>query len=92
MAIKMKKRISYRDYLIFSESFQRGEYGSWVSRYTMRKATSDTGNDSPSLQYQFNAVFRTRNEANAYALRKAKERIDKNGLAADRIWPGFPDA
>lgn len=89
----MKKRISYRDYLIFSESFQRREYGSWVAQYTLvHQATSGNRSDSPSHQYQFNAIFRTRNEANAYALRKAKERIDKNGLAADRIWPGFPDA
>ena len=75
----MKKHISYRDYQIFGESFQRREYGSWVAQYTlMRQATSGKGNDFPSHQYQFNAIFRTRNEANAYALRKAKERIDKN--------------
>ncbi len=76
----MKKRISYRDYLIFRESFQRREYGSWIAQYTlMRQATSsDKGNDFPPHQYQFNAIFRTRNEANAYALRKAKDRIDNN--------------
>jgi hypothetical protein len=75
----MKKRISYRDYLIFRESFQRREYGSWIAQYTLvHQATSGKGTDYPPHQYQFNAFFRTRNEANAYALRKAKDRIDKN--------------
>ena len=75
----MKKRISYRDHLIFGESFQRMEYGSRVAQYTLvRQSTSTKGNDLSSHQCQFNAIFRTRNEANAYALRKAKERIDSN--------------
>jgi hypothetical protein len=75
----MRKRTPYRDYLIFSESFQRREYGSRVAQYSLvRAAASGNGSDFPSHQYQFNGIFRTRNEANAYALRKAKERIDKN--------------
>jgi hypothetical protein len=76
----MKKRISYREYLIFGESFQRREHGSWIAQYSLvRQATSSgKGNDFPPHQFQFNAIFRTRNAANAYALRKAKDRIDNN--------------
>jgi hypothetical protein len=75
----MRKRIAYRDHLIFGESFQRMQYGSWVAQYTLvRQATSGKGNDFPSHQHQFNAIFRTKNEADAYALRRAKDRIDKN--------------
>ena len=74
MSHKMKKQISYGNHLIFGESFQRMEYGSWVAQYTLvRRETAAKGNDFPSHQYQFNAIFRTKNEANKYALRKAKE-------------------
>jgi hypothetical protein len=75
----MRKRIAYRDHLIFGESFQRMQHGSWVAQYTLlRQATSGKGNDFPSHQYQFDAIFRTKNEADAYALRRAKDRIDKD--------------
>jgi hypothetical protein len=37
----MRKRIAYRDHLIFGESFQRMQHGSWVAQYTLvRQATS----------------------------------------------------
>ena len=75
----MKKRISYRDHLILGESFQRMEYGSWVAQYTLvRRVTRARRNDFPPHQYQFNAIFRTKNEADKYAVQRAKEWIDKN--------------
>ena len=75
----MKKRIFYGDHLIFGESFQRMEYGSWVAQYTLvRREGPGKGKDYPSHQYQFNAIFRTKNEADKYALQRAKEWIDKN--------------
>jgi hypothetical protein len=75
----MRKRIAYKDHLILGESFQRMEYGSWVAQYSLvRRETLGTRNDFPSHKYQFNAIFRTKNEADKYALRRAKERIDKN--------------
>jgi hypothetical protein len=74
----MKKRAAYRDHLILGESFQRMKYGSWVAQYTLvRRETSGNANDLKH-QYQFNAIFRTKNEADAYALRRAKDRIDKD--------------
>ena len=73
----MRKRIAYKDHLIFGESFQRMEYGSWVAQYTLvRRTTSGEANNCPSHQYQFNAIFRTKNEADTYTLRKARDRID----------------
>ena len=75
----MRKRITYGDHLILGESFQRMEHGSWVARYTLvRRQISGKGNDFPSHQYQFNALFRTKNEADSYALRRAKDWIDNN--------------
>ena len=75
----MRKRIAYRDHLILGESFQRMEYGSWVAQYTLvRRETRGMRTDFPLHQYQFNAIFRTKSEADAYALRRAKEWIDKN--------------
>jgi hypothetical protein len=75
----MRKRIAYRDHLIRGESFQRMEYGSWVAQYTLiRRETRGKRTDFPLHQFQFNAIFRTKSEADAYALRRAKEWIDKN--------------
>jgi hypothetical protein len=75
----MRKRIAYRDHLILGESFRRTEYGSWVARYTLlRRQISGKENDFPSHQFQFNAIFRTKNEADSYALRRAKDWIDNS--------------
>jgi hypothetical protein len=75
----MRKRILYRNHLILGESFQRMRYGSWVAQYTLvRRETNGNVDDLTSHQYQFNAIFRTKSEADAYALRRAKEQIDKN--------------
>jgi len=55
------------------------EYGSWVAQYTLvRRETRGKRTDFPLHQFQFNAIFRTKSEADAYALRRAKEWIDKN--------------
>jgi hypothetical protein len=65
--------------VILGESFQRMRHGSWVAQYTLvRRETNGNVNDLPSHQYRFDAIFRTKSEADAYALRRAKERIDKN--------------
>jgi hypothetical protein len=75
----MKRKISYNHHFIFGESFQRKKHGSWVAQYTLiRRELSGTENDPTSHQHQFNAIFRTENEADEYAVRKAKERIDEN--------------
>ena len=75
----MKNGISYKNCLIRGESFQREKNGPWVPQYTlMRHETGGKGNDFPSSQYQFNEAFPTESEADEYALRRAREWIDRN--------------
>ena len=77
----MKNDISYKNYLIRGESFQRENNGAWIPRYTLtRPKTESTGKESdfPSQQYQFNESFPTESEADEYALGRAREWVDKN--------------
>jgi hypothetical protein len=77
----MKNSISYKDCLIRGESFQREKNGAWIPQYTlMRPKTESTGKgcDFPSHQYQYNEAFPNEAEADAYALRRAKEWVDTN--------------
>jgi hypothetical protein len=74
----MKKSVLYRSHLILGESFQRRNNGSWVGQYTlMRPENAGSDSDFPSHQHQFNAIFRTKREADEYALRRAKEWVDR---------------
>jgi hypothetical protein len=74
----VKLRTVYKNHLIVGESFQRKKNGSWVSQYTLtREESAGNGNDFPSHQYQFNAVFRTEREADEYALQRAQQWIDR---------------
>jgi hypothetical protein len=74
-----KNSISYKNWLVCGESFQREKNGTWVPQYTLiRHETGNKGNDFPSYQYQFNEAFRTESEAEEYALQRAKEWIDRN--------------
>ncbi len=75
----MKTSISYKNYLVQGESFQREKNGTWIPQYTLiRHETGSQGNYFPSQQYQFNEAFPTESEADEFALQKAKEWIDKN--------------
>lgn len=58
------------------------KHGSWVAQYTLvRRELSGTETDPPSHQYQFNAIFRTENEADKYAARKRKS----ESMRTDRL-------
>jgi hypothetical protein len=77
----MKSSISYKNCLIRGESFQREKNGKWVSQYTLTRPKTEStgkGSDFPSHQYQFNEALRTESEADAYAVKRAREWIDKN--------------
>ena len=69
----------YKSWVICGESFQREKDGWWVSQYlaTRNKGESQEYN-FPSQQYQLNDVFPTEDEADEFALFRAKEWIDKN--------------
>ena len=77
----MKNGILYKDCLITGESFQRVKDGPWIPQYHLKRPKTETtgkGSDFPSDQYQFHKDFPTETEADEYALRMAREWIDKN--------------
>ena len=75
----MNNGILYKHHLIRGESFQREKNGTWVAQYTVvRQEGGGKGNGFPSSQYQCNEVFPTESEADEYALRRAKEWVDRN--------------
>jgi hypothetical protein len=75
----MKSSISYKNCVIRGESFQREKNGNWIPQYTLtRQSTRNSGNHFPSQQYQLNEAFTTEGEADAFALQRAREWIDKN--------------
>ena len=75
----MKNSISYKDCLIQSESFQREKNGTWLPQYFLtRHGSGSKGGGFPSYQYQFNEAFPTESEADEYALKQAREWIDRN--------------
>jgi hypothetical protein len=75
----MKSGISYKNCLIRGESFQRERNGKWIPQYSLtRQNTGNSGNQFPSQQYQLNEAFTTEDEADDYALQRAREWIDKN--------------
>jgi hypothetical protein len=75
----MKSNISYKNCLIRGESFQREKNGKWIPQYTLtRQSTRNSGNHFPSQQYQLNEAFTAEDEADAFALQRAREWIDKN--------------
>ena len=74
----MKNSISYKDCVIHGESFQREKNGTWIPQYTLTlPETGSKPTDFPSHQYQFNEAFPTESVADEYALRRAKEWVDK---------------
>jgi hypothetical protein len=75
----VKSTVSYKNYLIRAESFQREKNGKWIPQYTFTRQNIGTkGNDFPSQQYQLNATLPTEDAADDFALQKSMEWIDKN--------------
>jgi len=75
----MRSSISYKNYLIRLESFQREEKGTWVPQYYLaRQSIGSNETDFPSQQYQFNEALQSADEADDFALSKAMKWIDKN--------------
>jgi hypothetical protein len=76
---KMKSTVSYKNYVIRAESFQREKSGDWIPQYNFtRQNIASKGNDFPAQQYQLNEALPTEDAADDFALRKAMEWIDKN--------------
>ena len=74
----MRSGTLYKSWVICGESFQREKDGTWISQYFATQNKDDSREDSfPSQQYQLNNVFPTEDEADEFALFRAKEWIDK---------------
>jgi len=51
----MKSTVSYKNYVIRAESFQREKNGDWIPQYNFtRQNIASKGNDFPAQQYQLN--------------------------------------
>lgn len=78
MERQMKCNISYKNCLIFSDSFQLSQSGSWISRYTLTRQEPDFKyNTNPSHHDRLDKVFGTESEADEFALEDAMHRIDE---------------
>lgn len=74
----MKRDISYKNYLIRSESFQLTQSSSWIPRYILTRLNSNAeGNGAPSHHDRLDKVFWTENEADEFALEDAMRWIDR---------------
>jgi hypothetical protein len=75
--VTVSDNVSYKNYFINCESFQREKHGSWVPQYTISRQVAEPS-DFPSHQYQFSQTYCTKNDADCFATEKAREWIDKN--------------
>ena len=75
----MNRVLTYKNYSVQGESFQREENGAWIPQYTViRQDARAESKDYPSHQYQFNQACDSELEADEFALQKARDWIDKN--------------
>ena len=75
----MKSVVAYKNCLIRSESFQLGQNGSWIPRYTLtRQDNKSKWHGAPSHYDRLDEVFSTEHEANEFALQDAMQWIDKS--------------
>lgn len=74
----MRSANPYKSWLLFGESFQRESHGPWTSQYLAAQGDGAArGYGFPSQQYQLSEVFSTEEEADDFALSKAREWIDR---------------
>lgn len=74
----MKFKISYKNCLIHSESFQLGQ-GDWIPRYALSSQDGIAGRSSiPSYHDCLDKVFLTKKDADEFALLDAVRWIDKS--------------
>jgi hypothetical protein len=75
----MESSISYKNCLIRGESFQLPQSDSWIPRYTLMRENDVSESDGTLTHHdRLDKVFWTKNEADAFALKDAIQRLDKN--------------
>jgi len=72
----MKRKISYKNCLILSESFQLSQSSSWIPRYRLTRQDKEFHYNSASSHHdRLDLVFPTESEADEFALQDAMSRI-----------------
>lgn len=75
----MKHDISYKNFLIRSESFQPTQSSGWIPRYVLHPEKPDPAVvSSPLCHDRLDKAFDSENEADAFALQDAKTWIDRS--------------
>ena len=71
----MKHVISYKNYLIHSESFQLPPRGAWIPRFVLQSSNL-AADDSPLHRDRLDQAFGSESEADDFAVQDAKLWID----------------
>ena len=75
----MKSNITYRNWLICSDSFRRERKGRWIPQYTLtRQGAKIKEIGVTTHQAQLKTTFWSENEADEFALQDAMRWIDTN--------------
>ena len=75
----MKNGLSYKNCVIWGESFQLAQNTGWIPRYSLTRADADKRLNAAPLRYdRLDKVFCTEDEADSFALQEAVRWIDDN--------------
>jgi len=75
----MKSKITYRNWLICSDSFKLERMGPWIPHYTLtRQGAKNKQSNVATHHAQLKASFWSENEADEFAVQDAMRWIDKN--------------
>ena len=75
----MKSNITYRNWLICSESFRLERKGRWIPRYTLTRQGAKNKQDAVATHHaELKTSFWSENEADEFAVQDAMHWIDRN--------------
>ena len=75
----MKSKVTYRNWLIYRDSFRLERMGRWIPHYTLtRKGAKNKPSSVATHHAQLKANFWSENEADEFALQDAMRWIDTN--------------
>ena len=75
----MKSNITYRNWLICSDSFRLERMDRWISHYTLSRQGAKNGQANVATHHaQLKTSFSSENEADEFAVQEALRWIDTN--------------
>lgn len=75
----MKSKVTYRNWLICSDSFRLEQMGRWIPHYTLtRQGAKNKQNRVATHHAQLETSFWSENEADEFALQDAMRWVDTN--------------